>query len=260
MRRPSSDIGAWLEPLLAGRDGALVSEAGCPAVADPGAQIVAAAHQRGTARATAGGSIVTAAGADGVGTEWPAVPLSRLSAGSRRRTREPAPASPSSATRAPARPSFSSRRPIAAPRCSMRSWRPAHRPRGSSVAVDLTGPSEFVRTRTIAEWKRSAAAAGGATPDRVPAARLRARASQGHGRDASGSQQTDAALSTTVRGRRPPCPAQAPPRHAPVAGSYRAPWVAQIRNSASGSKNSPGCQSSSIATCAQRFRYATAIP
>lgn len=40
-------LGAWLDPLVAGRDGALVSEAGCPAVADPGAEIVAAAHLRG---------------------------------------------------------------------------------------------------------------------------------------------------------------------------------------------------------------------
>lgn len=35
----------WLEPLEAGHDLGLVSEAGCPAVADPGARIVALAHQ-----------------------------------------------------------------------------------------------------------------------------------------------------------------------------------------------------------------------
>ncbi len=34
-----------LEPLLAGRDAALLSEAGCPAVADPGAGLVALAHR-----------------------------------------------------------------------------------------------------------------------------------------------------------------------------------------------------------------------
>ncbi|HTN50007.1 MAG TPA: SAM-dependent methyltransferase [Burkholderiaceae bacterium] len=38
---------AWLEPVLRGRDAALVSEAGVPAVADPGANIVAAAHAIG---------------------------------------------------------------------------------------------------------------------------------------------------------------------------------------------------------------------
>lgn len=36
-----------LAPLLAGQDVGLVSEAGCPAVADPGAHLVALAHQRG---------------------------------------------------------------------------------------------------------------------------------------------------------------------------------------------------------------------
>jgi 16S rRNA (cytidine1402-2'-O)-methyltransferase len=40
-------IEAWLAPLAAGHDIALVSEAGCPAVADPGATLVAAAHARG---------------------------------------------------------------------------------------------------------------------------------------------------------------------------------------------------------------------
>lgn len=39
-------VDGWLDPILGGRDGALVSEAGCPAVADPGADIVAIAHAR----------------------------------------------------------------------------------------------------------------------------------------------------------------------------------------------------------------------
>ena len=34
-----------LQPLLAGRSAAVLSEAGCPAIADPGAQLVAAAHR-----------------------------------------------------------------------------------------------------------------------------------------------------------------------------------------------------------------------
>jgi 16S rRNA (cytidine1402-2'-O)-methyltransferase len=40
-------IGALLAPIAAGRDAALVSEAGCPGVADPGARLVLAAHQAG---------------------------------------------------------------------------------------------------------------------------------------------------------------------------------------------------------------------
>lgn len=40
-------IRAWLKPLLQGGDIGLVSEAGCPAVADPGALVVAQAHDMG---------------------------------------------------------------------------------------------------------------------------------------------------------------------------------------------------------------------
>jgi 16S rRNA (cytidine1402-2'-O)-methyltransferase len=40
-------IDDWLAPAYAGQNVALLAEAGCPAVADPGAEIVARAHQRG---------------------------------------------------------------------------------------------------------------------------------------------------------------------------------------------------------------------
>lgn len=44
---PTAGIDALLAPILAGRDGGLMSEAGCPGVADPGALLVAAAHRAG---------------------------------------------------------------------------------------------------------------------------------------------------------------------------------------------------------------------
>ena len=44
---PPQDVAALLAPLLAGEDVALVSDAGCPGVADPGALLVAAAHRAG---------------------------------------------------------------------------------------------------------------------------------------------------------------------------------------------------------------------
>ncbi|MEQ1661358.1 MAG: SAM-dependent methyltransferase [Thiobacillus sp.] len=44
---PASDIDALLAPLLVGHDVGLLSEAGCPAVADPGANLVRAAHRAG---------------------------------------------------------------------------------------------------------------------------------------------------------------------------------------------------------------------
>lgn len=43
----SSTLKAWLAPALNGQDIGLVSEAGCPAVADPGARLVAMAHEMG---------------------------------------------------------------------------------------------------------------------------------------------------------------------------------------------------------------------
>ena len=44
---PAAALSALLEPLLAGEDGGLVSEAGVPAVADPGADLVRLAHGHG---------------------------------------------------------------------------------------------------------------------------------------------------------------------------------------------------------------------
>lgn len=42
-----ADIEQWLAPLREGVDVAIVSEAGCPAIADPGATLIAAAHRDG---------------------------------------------------------------------------------------------------------------------------------------------------------------------------------------------------------------------
>ncbi len=44
---PPAEVGALLQPLSTGFDMGLMSEAGCPAVADPGAQLVRHAHQQG---------------------------------------------------------------------------------------------------------------------------------------------------------------------------------------------------------------------
>ena len=41
------DLPALLAPLLAGKDAGMVSEAGCPGIADPGARLAALAHQAG---------------------------------------------------------------------------------------------------------------------------------------------------------------------------------------------------------------------
>lgn len=44
---PQPELPNLLAPLLAGRDAGLLSEAGCPAVADPGAALVSLAHRQG---------------------------------------------------------------------------------------------------------------------------------------------------------------------------------------------------------------------
>jgi len=46
-RTADRDIAAWLGPIAAGGQIGLVSEAGCPAVADPGARVARAAHEMG---------------------------------------------------------------------------------------------------------------------------------------------------------------------------------------------------------------------
>lgn len=43
----AADLVSYITPLLSGEDMGLVSEAGCPAVADPGSDLVALAHKRG---------------------------------------------------------------------------------------------------------------------------------------------------------------------------------------------------------------------
>ena len=44
---PEAALPVLLAPIVAGRDGGLVSEAGCPAIADPGATLVRLAHAHG---------------------------------------------------------------------------------------------------------------------------------------------------------------------------------------------------------------------
>ena len=66
---PQTEWRALLEPALQGHDVGLISEAGLPAVADPGAEIVAAAHAAGVpVQALAGpSSLVMALAASGLG-------------------------------------------------------------------------------------------------------------------------------------------------------------------------------------------------
>lgn len=67
---PATEVAQLLQPLREGRDLGLVSEAGCPAIADPGADLVALAHAEGfEVRALVGASSIVlalmASGANG---------------------------------------------------------------------------------------------------------------------------------------------------------------------------------------------------
>ena len=46
-KTPPTDLAAMLAPIRSGHNVAIISEAGCPGIADPGADLVALAHQKG---------------------------------------------------------------------------------------------------------------------------------------------------------------------------------------------------------------------
>ena len=75
----ATELERLLEPLLAGQDMGLLSEAGCPAVADPGAALVRLAHQKNIRVVPLVGPSSISVGAHGIGIEWSAVRISRIS-------------------------------------------------------------------------------------------------------------------------------------------------------------------------------------
>lgn len=147
-------IVGWLAPLLAGRDGALVSEAGCPAVADPGANIVAAAHAHGVAvRPLVGpSSVLLALMASGLnGQRFRFLGYLPVAAPERTRRlqaieRESRAGETQVFIETPYRSGAMFDAILAA--CA-----PATR---VTVAMDLTGATEYVQTRSVAEWSAAA--------------------------------------------------------------------------------------------------------
>ena len=147
-----ADIDAWLAPLASGTDAAIVAEAGCPAIADPGGTIVAAAHVRGLrVRPLVGPSSILlalmAAGLDGqrfcfhgylpVAAEARTVALRTLERGSKSRSETQV------FIETPYRSAvlFDAVLGTCAPSTRL------------AVAADLTGAREFIATRTIQQWK-----------------------------------------------------------------------------------------------------------
>jgi 16S rRNA (cytidine1402-2'-O)-methyltransferase len=144
-------VGAWLDPIAKGRDGALVSDAGCPAVADPGSNIVSAAHDRGLAvRPLVGpSSLLLALMASGLNGQrfrfhgYLPVPANERSERLVALERESRSGETQIFIETPYRSSamFDS---------ILASCAPATR---LSLATDLTSANELVMTRTVAGWR-----------------------------------------------------------------------------------------------------------
>ncbi|MDX1408721.1 MAG: SAM-dependent methyltransferase [Saprospiraceae bacterium] len=152
-REASFDLEQLLEPLFQGHSVGLMSEAGCPAVADPGAHVVRHAHERGvTVRPLVGpSSIVLALMASGMNGQQfcfhgyltakrdklPGV-LRRLESQSRRaRTTQVFIEAP-----------YRNRQVYAV---CLEALSPDTR---LCIATSLTGPDEEIITATIAEWQQ----------------------------------------------------------------------------------------------------------
>lgn len=148
----TADIDGWLAPVVSGTDAAIVSEAGCPGIADPGGTIVAAAHARGLrVRPLVGPSSILlalmAAGLDGqrfrfhgylpVAADARAAALKALERESKARTETQV------FIETPYRSAVLFEALLGACRESTR----------VAVAADLTGGTEFVAMRTVQQWK-----------------------------------------------------------------------------------------------------------
>jgi 16S rRNA (cytidine1402-2'-O)-methyltransferase len=148
-----------LQPLREGRPMGLLSEAGCPAIADPGAALVEAAHREGFRVVPLIGpsSIILALMASGLEGQRFAFCgyLPRDAAERARRIRELENRSRTeSATQVFIETPYRSDALLGA---LLESCAPHTR---VCVAADLTLPSETVATKTVGEWRRSKPAVG----------------------------------------------------------------------------------------------------
>lgn len=163
---PAERVAEWLAPLSAGEDLAVLSESGCPGVADPGASLVAAAHALGArVRALVGpSSILLALMASGLEGQrfrfvgYLPVDAARRADAVRALERESARGETQIFIETP----YRNRRLYEAllAQCAPRTR--------LAVAVDLTGPGEFVAMRRIADW-RARGEAGIPPFERTPA-------------------------------------------------------------------------------------------
>jgi 16S rRNA (cytidine1402-2'-O)-methyltransferase len=146
------DIAEYFTGLLAGRDVGLMSEAGCPGVADPGSEIVAYAHQKGirVIPLVGPGSILLAlmaSGFNGQGFTFHGyLPIDKLQRVNKVRELE-AVASRHSQTQIFIETPFRNNQMLDD---ILRSCKPDTK---LCIACDLTSEEEFIRTKSIREWK-----------------------------------------------------------------------------------------------------------
>ena len=151
---PSTEVGALLQPLSGGWDMGLMSEAGCPAVADPGAQLVRLAHQRGYTVIPMVGpsSILLALMASGLEGQRFAfqgyLPVDTAA----RRTRIEQLEKRSRSARETEILIETPYRNAALQSALLETLSPATL---LCVACDLTGAQQRIRTASVAEWRRS---------------------------------------------------------------------------------------------------------
>jgi 16S rRNA (cytidine1402-2'-O)-methyltransferase len=152
---PAERLPELLAPVAAGEDAGLLSEAGLPAVADPGAALVRLAHQRGMRVVPLAGpsSLVLALAASGLNGQRFAfhgyLPVDEhdLSAALKELERE---SRRLGQTQIFIETPYRNERTLAA---MLRAFAPATL---VCVAAELTLPGETVRTRTVAQWRAEA--------------------------------------------------------------------------------------------------------
>ena len=156
---PAAAVAALLEPVFAGHDIGLLSEAGMPAVADPGAELVAAAHARGVCVVPCVGpsSILLALAASGLDGQrfrfagyLPAETVARRTAIGEIEKRSAKDRETQVFIETPYRNEAMLKEILATCRATTR----------LAIAADLTSPGESIVTDTVAGWKRRSATIG----------------------------------------------------------------------------------------------------
>ena len=149
----AGDIPALLEPLLAGSDAGLLSEAGLPAVADPGASLVRLAHERNVRVVPLSGpsSLLLALAASGLDGQRFAfhgyLPIAETELVSALKECE-------RQSRKLRQTQIFIETPYRNDRTLAAMLRALHPATLVCVAADLTLDSETVRSRTVAAWRK----------------------------------------------------------------------------------------------------------